>query len=70
MSDIQLQPPTFSPVKWLPGVEIDDSAPQYLVPSQRPRGILDDVDFRKLSVRIGDLGEVALLSCLLAVRVC
>lgn len=56
INDIQLQPPTFSSVKWLPGIEIDDSAPQYLVVSQRPRGILDSVDYRRLSVRIGDLG--------------
>lgn len=33
--------PEFSPVIWLPGVEADNSAPQYLMASQRPRGMLD-----------------------------
>lgn len=48
--------PGFSPVNWLPGVEVDDSAPQYLVTSQRPRGMLDNVAFSKLTVKIGDMG--------------
>lgn len=48
--------PEFSPVTWLPGVEVDDSAPQYLMPSQRPRGMLDDVHSSKLTVKIGDMG--------------
>ncbi|KAG2415089.1 hypothetical protein HFD88_006280 [Aspergillus terreus] len=51
-----LQPPEFSPVKWLEGVTQDESAPRYLLPSQRRRGQLDHVDFTKLVVKIGDLG--------------
>ena len=51
-----LQSPEFSPVKWLQGVEVDDSAPEYLMVSQRRRGYLDGADFSKLIVKIGDLG--------------
>ncbi|GFF70689.1 LOW QUALITY PROTEIN: serine protein kinase [Aspergillus lentulus] len=38
------------------GTIVDDSAPQYLMPTQRPRGQLDDADFSKLCVKICDLG--------------
>jgi hypothetical protein len=55
-SETRLQPPEFSPVRWLEGTIVDDSAPEYLLPTQRPRGNLDDVDFSKLDVKIGDLG--------------
>lgn len=55
-SDMPMEQPEFSPVQWLPNVKSDDSAPQYLVTSQRPRGVLDDTDFNKLSVKIGDFG--------------
>ncbi|KAL4807891.1 serine protein kinase [Aspergillus unguis] len=48
--------PEFSPVNWLPGVEMDDSAPRYLVSSQRPRGMLDNAASSTLLVKIGDLG--------------
>lgn len=48
--------PEFSPVKWLPGVKMDNSAPQYLMTSQRPRGMLDNAAFSKLNVKIGDMG--------------
>lgn len=51
-----LQPPEFSSVKWLKGVTVDDSAPKYLIPSQRRRGQLNDANFSTLEVRIGDLG--------------
>lgn len=51
-----LQEPEFSPVRWLEGVQADDSAPEYLIPSQRRRGQLDDADFTTLVVKIGDLG--------------
>ncbi|BCS12688.1 hypothetical protein ALUC_50734A [Aspergillus luchuensis] len=51
-----LQPPEFSPVKWLGGVTVDDSAPEYLVPSQKRRGQLSDAHFPTLEVRIGDFG--------------
>lgn len=43
------------PVEWLSGAEVEDSAPRYLIPSQRLRGMLDDVDFQRLSIQIGDL---------------
>jgi serine/threonine-protein kinase SRPK3 len=51
-----VQPPEFSPVKWLEGVTEDDSAPKYLVPTQRRRGQLDSRHFSTIEVRIGDLG--------------
>ncbi|KAI9926334.1 hypothetical protein MW887_004098 [Aspergillus wentii] len=51
-----LEPPEFRPVRWLEGMERDDSAPEYLVTSQRPRGQLDDADFATLMIKIGDLG--------------
>ncbi|KAJ5576861.1 hypothetical protein N7535_003787, partial [Penicillium sp. DV-2018c] len=51
-----LLPPAFSPVQWLPGVTPDSSAPEYLMTSQRPHGMLDDADFSSLVVKIGDLG--------------
>ncbi|XRM47458.1 hypothetical protein ABZX51_010430 [Aspergillus tubingensis] len=51
-----LQTPEFSPVKWLEGVTVDDSAPKYLIPSQRRRGQLSDADFSTLEVKIEDLG--------------
>ncbi|RAL01818.1 kinase-like protein [Aspergillus ibericus CBS 121593] len=51
-----LQFPEFSPVKWLPGVTEDDSAPKYLVPTQRRRGQLDNAHFSTIKVSIGDLG--------------
>ena len=49
-------PPEFSPVHWLPGTEVDSSAPRYLIVSQRPRGFLDETDSSALIVEIGDLG--------------
>ncbi|PWY63312.1 serine protein kinase [Aspergillus eucalypticola CBS 122712] len=51
-----LQPPEFSPVKWLEGVTEDESAPKYLMPTQRRRGQLSKAHFSTLEVRIGDLG--------------
>ena len=48
--------PEFSPVNWLPGVEVDNSAPRYLMSSQRPRGMLDNAAFSTLTVKIGDMG--------------
>jgi serine/threonine-protein kinase SRPK3 len=54
--EISLQPPEFSPVKWLEGTVMDDSAPKYLIPSQRSRGALDREDMSSLVVKIGDLG--------------
>ncbi|KAL2376101.1 hypothetical protein RJZ90_007725 [Blastomyces dermatitidis] len=51
-----LQPPEFSPVRWLEGVKVDDSAPEYLMATQRRRGELDDADFTTILVKIGDLG--------------
>ncbi|CAI7641030.1 unnamed protein product [Penicillium glandicola] len=51
-----LMPPEFSPVRWLPGIEADSSAPQYLMTFQRPYGMLDDTNASCLMVKIGDFG--------------
>ncbi|OJJ46586.1 hypothetical protein ASPZODRAFT_132656 [Penicilliopsis zonata CBS 506.65] len=51
-----LQPPEFCPVQWLEGVARDDSAPRYLMPTQRPRGYLDNACFSTLTLKIGDFG--------------
>lgn len=56
LSETSLEPPEFSPVRWLEGRVVDDSAPQYLVPTQRRRGQLDGADISDLLVKIGDLG--------------
>jgi serine/threonine-protein kinase SRPK3 len=56
LCDTSLNPPEYSPVKWLQGIDIDDSAPQYLISSQRQRGMLDKADSSKLLVKIGDMG--------------
>ncbi|KAL4983803.1 kinase-like domain-containing protein [Aspergillus falconensis] len=53
-----LGPPEFSPVKWLEGTTVDDSAPNYLIATQRPRGQLDDAHISDLLVKVGDLGGV------------
>ncbi|KAL1998500.1 hypothetical protein VTN02DRAFT_6055 [Thermoascus thermophilus] len=45
-----LQPPEFSPVKWLEGTMEDDSAPRYLMPTQRRRGLLDNAHFSTLEL--------------------
>ncbi|KAJ9196824.1 hypothetical protein DTO166G4_662 [Paecilomyces variotii] len=55
-NEVFLQPPEFSPVKWLEGTKADNSAPNYLVSSQRRRGQLDNIDISTISVKIGDLG--------------
>lgn len=55
--DVSLKPPEYSPGAWLEGVEIDDTAPRYLLTSQRLRGALGDVDFSILRVKIGDMGR-------------
>lgn len=55
-SQALLQPPEFSPVQWLQGTTADDSAPEYLIASQRRRGQLDDAELDSLNVVIGDLG--------------
>ena len=54
-SEMPLQQPEYIPVKWLQGIE-DNTAPRYLMTSQRLRGALDDVDFSALLVKIGDMG--------------
>lgn len=51
-----LQKPEFSYVHWCSGVEPDNSAPRYLVSSQRPRGMLDDAACSVLVIKIGDMG--------------
>lgn len=35
---------------------MDNSAPRYLMSSQRPRGMLDNAAFSTLLVKIGDMG--------------
>ena len=52
----RLESPQFSPVRWLEGVKKDDSAPEYLMPSQRRYNQLKNVHHSRLVVRIGDLG--------------
>lgn len=51
-----LEPPQFSPVRWLEGVTKDGSAPEYLMPSQRRYNQLKEVQHFSLVVKIGDLG--------------
>ncbi|KAI1915100.1 hypothetical protein LOZ12_003274 [Ophidiomyces ophidiicola] len=51
-----LSEPVFSPVKWLEGVAADNSAPQYLLPSQRVHATLDEIDISAIEVKIGDFG--------------
>lgn len=55
-SETLLEPPEFSPVRWLEGRAVDDSAPKHLIATQRRRGQLDGADFSDLLVKIGDLG--------------
>ena len=55
-SELFLWTPKLTPVRWLEGMEVDDSALEYLMASQRRRGQLDDGDFSTLVVKIGDLG--------------
>jgi serine/threonine-protein kinase SRPK3 len=42
LSSDSLVDPEFSPVHWLPGVKVDNSAPRYLMSSQRPGRMLDN----------------------------
>lgn len=56
LSSGMMAEPEFSPINWLPGVEVDNSAPRYLMSSQRPRGMLDNAAFSTLTVKIGDMG--------------
>lgn len=56
-SELKLDEPTFCTVKWLDGENVSNAAPQYLLPSQKIRGVLCEVEFSSLMVRIGDLGE-------------
>ncbi|PYH88660.1 serine protein kinase [Aspergillus ellipticus CBS 707.79] len=55
-SETFLQPPEFNPARWLKGMTADESAPNYLIATQRRRGQLDSADWSELSVKIGDLG--------------
>ncbi|KAL4778592.1 serine protein kinase [Aspergillus varians] len=55
-SETLLEPPEFSPVRWLAGTTVDGSAPNCLIATQRRRGQLDGADFSELLVKIGDLG--------------
>ncbi|KAJ5090328.1 hypothetical protein N7532_009012, partial [Penicillium argentinense] len=56
LSNESMMEQEFIPVKWLPGVEADDSAPRYLMDSRRPYGMLDDAPISDLIVKIGDMG--------------
>lgn len=67
--EASLQPPEFSPVRWLEGMEVDDSAPEYLMVSQRRRGYLDDADISSLVVKIGDLGGGMMYFCHVSVLI-
>ncbi|ODH16248.1 CMGC/SRPK protein kinase [Paracoccidioides brasiliensis] len=51
-----LSEPEFSPVEWLEGVAVDNSAPRYLLPSQRIHATLDQMDVSATEVKIGDFG--------------
>ncbi|KAM5439734.1 putative non-specific serine/threonine protein kinase [Microsporum ferrugineum] len=53
---ISLSEPEFSPVEWLEGVVVDNSAPKYLLPSQRIHTALDQTDVSATVVKIGDFG--------------
>lgn len=55
-NEMNLNTLEFSPVRWLEGIEMDGSAPEYLMLSQRYRRELDNTDFSTLEVKIGDLG--------------
>ncbi|KAM5450613.1 putative non-specific serine/threonine protein kinase [Microsporum audouinii] len=53
---ISLSEPEFSPVEWLEGVVVDNSAPKYLLPSQRIHTALDQTNVSATVVKIGDFG--------------
>ena len=55
-SEVSLEPAEFSLVKWIDESEMDDSAPKYLIPSQRARGALDELHESSLAIKIGDFG--------------
>lgn len=55
-NEFPLQPGESCPVKWLDREHIDDSAPEYLITSQKNDGALDKENYSMLSVRICDLG--------------
>ncbi|RAQ48421.1 hypothetical protein AFGD_008417 [Aspergillus flavus] len=46
---------------WLEGMKADNSAPEYLLGSQRRRRLLDGVEPSNLMVKIGDLGGAAFI---------
>ncbi|CAG8887175.1 unnamed protein product [Penicillium egyptiacum] len=56
LSSGMMMEPEFSHVNWLPGVAVDNSAPRYLMSSQRPGGMVDNAAFSTLIVKIGDMG--------------
>lgn len=51
-----LQEPEKSKVIWLEGIERDNPAPDYLLVSQRPWGLLSDITHSELILKLGDLG--------------
>ncbi|RMD43723.1 hypothetical protein DV735_g1464, partial [Chaetothyriales sp. CBS 134920] len=57
-----LESPEFCAVQWREGQVPDESAPRYLMPSQRVRGALDEMDPTSLIVKLGDFGGGKLFS--------
>lgn len=53
--DVPLQSGEWCPVKWLGGVQVDDSALGYLITSQMEGRALNDADYSTLTVKIADL---------------
>lgn len=53
----QLKSPDFCPVRWRKGVQIDDSAPEFLLTPQMPSSELREKAHIAPKVMIGDLGE-------------
>jgi serine/threonine-protein kinase SRPK3 len=49
-SKISLDSSELSPVEWLDETAVDDSAPKYLVPTQRRRGQFNSTEFSGLLV--------------------
>lgn len=55
-NEFPLQPGESCPVKWLDREHVHDSAPEYLITSQKNEGALDKANSLMPTVRICDLG--------------
>ena len=53
----QLRVAMFCPVRWCRGVQVDDSAPEFLITPQMPSSKLCDKVLLAPKVMIGDLGQ-------------